>query len=189
MNIFTVLVDGTAYRWIVVTAAAVWGAALIALPVVAFAHRVFTRRTDRREATEKAGRDAEERARDRTQTLIAAASSAHTWNALQAIRDEIPRLRAEMPPWDTSVDALARACTLRALDLLVAGQRERLAQMGPIIAGLQPPTATAVSAIATAQTRALLQQHHANCGKGLSEIQGLARTLDRATYVGVVGGN
>lgn len=182
MNIVSVLVDGTANRWIVVTVVAAASCTLTALPAVAFIHRLLTRRTDRREAAEKAERDAQERARDRTQALTLAASTVPTWNALQAIRNEIPRLRDENPPWDTNVDALARECTIRALDLLVEGQSQRLNEMAPVIAGLKPPTATAVGAAATAQMQAHMQQYCDNYNKGLREIQNVARMLDRATY-------
>jgi hypothetical protein len=182
MNIFSLLVDGTAYGWIAVTAAAIAGCVLTALPVVAFIHRLATCRTDRREAAEKSEHDAEERARDRLQTLIAAASTAPTWNALQAIKNEVPRMRAENPPWNTNVDTLARACTLRALELLAAQIGEELDHMAPTVTGLQPPTATPAGVMAAARMNAHAQQYIHNFGKGLREIRAVGRMLDRATF-------
>lgn len=51
----------------------------------------------------------------------------------------MPLLRDENSPWDTNVDALARECTLRALDLLVAWKIESLNEMATDIAGIKPP--------------------------------------------------
>lgn len=94
----------------------------------------------------------------------------------------MPLLRDENSPWDTNVDALARECALRALDLLVAWKIESLNEMATDIAGIKPPTATTVSAAATAHIHAHMQQYHGICSKGLREVRNVGRMLDRATY-------
>lgn len=183
MNIISVLVDGTANRWIVAACIATWGFILTALPVAVFIHRLVTRRTDRREAAEKAERDVEERARDRTQDLIITVSTATTFNALKAIRREIPRLRSENPPWNNNVvDALELACAHRHAELCAARIREELDHIAPVLTSLQLPAPTTADAIALRANVQAQQRFIEHFNTGLQQIPALARKLDHLGF-------
>lgn len=183
MNVISVLVDGTAHHWIWVTVVATVGLILAVLPLVAFIYRIATRRTDRREAAEKADRDAQERARDRAQRLTTAASTATTLTDLEAVQKEIPDVRAENPPWSTAGDTLEIACAHRETELLAASIREELDSIAPALASLQLPAPTTADAIALHANVQAQQQFIEHLNAGLQQLPALARKLDRLRFI------